>query len=197
LSVRNAILGLLAQRPRHGYELRAAFEALVGGEAIWDVKPAQIYTTLDRLEEGGLVAKEATEQNAGPERRIYDITALGRSELNTWFSTGIEGEHQRDEFFIKLMLSIEDEKAEPAKVIQSQRSELYKQLHELTNRRNGADPKKELARIFSLDKMIMHLEADLKWLDLLDARLDEIRKQPIPQPELRQRGRPRKSKDGR
>jgi DNA-binding PadR family transcriptional regulator len=51
MSVRNAILGLLAQRPRHGYELRAAFEALVGGEAIWEVKPAQIYTTLARLEE--------------------------------------------------------------------------------------------------------------------------------------------------
>ena len=192
MSVRNAILGLLAQRPRHGYELRAAFEALVGGEDIWDVKPAQIYTTLDRLEEGGLVAEEATEQDAGPEKRIYGLTAQGRSELNEWFATGIEGEHQRDEFFIKLMLSIDDQKADPYQVIQAQRSQLYKQLHELTNHRNAADPKKELARIFSLDKMIMHLEADLKWLDILDSRLDEIRKQPLPQPELRPRGRPRK-----
>jgi hypothetical protein len=43
-----------------------------------------------------------------------------------------------------------------------------------------------------LDKLIMHLEADLKWLDLLEARLDDIRKQPVPQPEPRPRGRPRK-----
>ena len=192
MSVRNAILGLLAQRPRHGYELRAAFEALVGGEAIWDVKPAQIYTTLDRLEESGLVAETQSGQDGGPEKRIYGLTAQGRSELNDWFATGIEGEHQRDEFFIKLMLSIDDEKADPYKVIQAQRSELYKQLHELTNHRNNADPTKELARIFSLDKMIMHLEADLKWLDILDSRLDEIRKQPLPQPELRPRGRPKK-----
>jgi DNA-binding PadR family transcriptional regulator len=195
LSVRNAILGLLAQRPRHGYELRAAFEALVGGEDIWDVKPAQIYTTLDRLEEGGLVAEEATEQDAGPEKRIYGLTTRGRSELNDWFDSGVEGEHQRDEFFIKLMLSIDDEKADPYKVIQAQRSELYKELHELTNHRNDANPKKELARIFSLDKMIMHLEADLKWLDILDSRLDDIRKQPLPQPEVRPRGRPRKQKE--
>jgi DNA-binding PadR family transcriptional regulator len=193
LSVRNAILGLLAQQPRHGYELRAAFEALVGGEAIWDVKPAQIYTTLDRLEDSGLVDQRASGQEGGPEKHIYGITEKGREELNAWFSTGIEGEHQRDEFFIKLMLSIDDEKAEPAKVIQAQRSELYKQLHELTNHRNQANPKMELARIFALDKMIMHLEADLKWLDLLDARLDEIRKQPVPQPELRPRGRPKKN----
>ena len=54
MSVRNAILGLLAQKPRHGYELHAAFSAVVG-EATWDVKPAQIYTTLERLEESGLV----------------------------------------------------------------------------------------------------------------------------------------------
>ena len=55
MSVRNAILGLLADHPRHGYELRAAFEALAGGEALWSVKPAQVYTTLARLEELSLI----------------------------------------------------------------------------------------------------------------------------------------------
>ena len=78
MSVRNAILGLLAQRPRHGYELRAAFEALIGGEEIWEVKPAQIYTTLARLEDGGLVTQESVDQDGGPERRIYGITRRGR-----------------------------------------------------------------------------------------------------------------------
>ena len=71
-SVRNAILGLLAQRPRHGYQLHAAFEALVGGEENWEVKPAQVYTTLSRLEEGGLVAQTTVEQDGGPLKRIYD-----------------------------------------------------------------------------------------------------------------------------
>lgn len=192
MSVRNALLGLLAQRPRHGYELRAAFEALVGGEEIWDVKPAQIYTTLARLEEGGLVTEEGLEQAGGPEKRIYGLTSEGRSELNHWFASSVSEEHQRDEFFIKLMLSIDDEKADPYKVIQAQRSALYQQLHAVTARRNTANPRSELAQIFLLDKMIMHLEADLKWLDLLEARLDDIRKQPVPQPEPRPRGRPRK-----
>jgi DNA-binding PadR family transcriptional regulator len=49
LSVRNAILGLLAQKSRHGYELHSAF-SIVMGDAAWDVKQAQIYTTLERLE---------------------------------------------------------------------------------------------------------------------------------------------------
>ena len=64
MSVRHAVLGLLVQRPRHGYELRAAIQALVGSKENWDVKPAQIYTTLTRLGQGGLVAEDGMEQAA-------------------------------------------------------------------------------------------------------------------------------------
>jgi hypothetical protein len=39
----------------------------------------------------------------------------------------------------------------------------------------------------------MHLEADLKWLDLIEARFDDIQRQPVPQPELKRRGRPKKT----
>lgn len=193
MSVRNALLGLLTQRPRHGYELRAAFEALVGGEENWDVKPAQVYTTLTRLEESGLVAEEAVEQEGGPEKRIYAITPAGRAELETWFTSGVEREHQRDEFFIKLMLSLATDGANPRRVIQTQRATLYQKLHDITAQRRRADPKTELAYILLLDKTVMHLEADLRWLDMVEARFDEVKQQPLPQPEVKPRGRPRKA----
>lgn len=191
MTVRHAILGLLAQHPRHGYDLHIAFEAIAGGSEVWAVQPAQIYTTLSRLQDQGLVR----EQQAGPpDRRVYAITLKGRSELNDWFASGVEAGHQHDEFFVKLMLSIDDERADPYQVIQAQRSELYKRLHAWTTRRSTSDPRRELAQVFLLDKLIMHLEADLKWLDLLEGRLDEIRRQPLPKPELRGRGRPKKEK---
>jgi DNA-binding PadR family transcriptional regulator len=192
MSVRNAILGLLAQRPRHGYELRAAFTALVGGEDIWEVKPAQIYNTLTRLEESGLVILAGVEQDGGPEKRVYGLTPQGEAELAAWFATGVAGEHQRDEFFIKLMLSLATDEANPYRVIQAQRNKLYQELHKQTTRRNQTDPRRELAQIFLLDKSIMYLEADLRWLDLLEARLDDIRRQPMPEPQLKPRGRPKK-----
>ena len=106
MSVRHAVLGFLIQRPRHGYELRAAFEALVGGKQNWEVKPAQIYSTLTRLQQGGLVSEEGVEQDAGPEKRIYAITTEGLKTLQEWFAGSIEPEHQRDEFFIKLMIGL-------------------------------------------------------------------------------------------
>jgi len=146
MSVRNAILGLLADHPRHGYELRAAFEALVGGEGVWSVKPAQVYTTLARLKEGGLVAQDSVEQDGGPEKRVYSLTPHGRAELGEWFDTGVATEHHRDEFFVKLMVSLYSDGVDPYQVIRAQRSRLYQDLHALTTRRNATDARRELAR---------------------------------------------------
>jgi DNA-binding MarR family transcriptional regulator len=175
--------------------LRAAFEALVGGEENWDVKPAQIYTTLARLEEGGLVRKEGVEQDAGPEKRIYSLTPEGQKQLDAWFASGVEEDHQRDEFFVKLMLSMNVGGADPYRVIQAQRASLYQSLHDATERRGRLDPRTELSRILLLDKNSMHIEADLRWLDMIEARLDEMRRQPRPLPESRPRGRPRKARE--
>jgi DNA-binding PadR family transcriptional regulator len=172
--------------------LLTAFEALVGGKKIWDVKPAQIYTTLARLEERGLVREEGKDQAAGPEKRVYAITPEGEKELAVWFAGGVEEERQRDEFFVKLMLSLDAEGADPGKVIQAQRVTLFQELHDLTERRNGADPRKELATIILLDKILMHVEADLRWLDMVEARLEEMGRQKAPLPPARPRGRPRR-----
>jgi DNA-binding PadR family transcriptional regulator len=193
MSVGHAILALLAQRPRHGYDLRAAFEAAAGGEENWELKPAQVYTTLTRLERGGLVTELAVEQDAGPEKRIYAITPDGRTALREWFAEGTRPEHQRDAFFLKLMLALVSGAADPYRVIGVQRTLLYRELHALTNQRSRLDPKRQLARLLLLDKAAMQLEADLRWLEMTEVRLDEVRRQPLPEPEARQRGRPKRN----
>jgi hypothetical protein len=58
--------------------------------------------------------------------------------------------------------------------------------------RDGSNPKTDLAHILLLDQAIMHVEADLRWLEVIEARLDEVRRQPLPTPEPRPRGRPKK-----
>jgi DNA-binding PadR family transcriptional regulator len=193
LPVRHAILGLLAQRPRYGYELRAALVAVVGGEQNWDVKPAQIYTTFARLEQANLIVEERVEQDAGPEKRIYDITPAGRGELDKWFASGVQREHQRDEVYIKLMIAMASGVAEPYALLRTQRRHLYQELHDITLQRGQIDPKSELSKILLLEQAAMHLEADLRWLDMFESRLDEIRRQPLPEPEVKVRGRPRKN----
>lgn len=193
MSVRHAILGLLAQKPRHGYELRAAFEAVVGGDANWDVKPAQVYTTLERLEEAGLVERTSDlGEGDEPARRVYALTGPGRAALAEWFADGVTPEHQRDEFFVKLMVGLVSGQADPGRLIQTQRAHLFRELHAATAQRDAYDPRTEMAQILLLDKSIMHLEADLRWLDITEQRLEEVKGQPMPEPELRRRGRPKK-----
>ncbi len=194
MSVRNALLGLLAQRARHGYELHAAFEAVVGGKQNWEVKPAQIYTTLNRLEKGGLIIEESVTQAGGPAKLIYAITPNGLEVLANWLAAPVAGQHRRDEFFLKLMLCLATGVSDPYKLIYTQRTNLYRELHAITARRSQADPKTELAHIMLLDRVSMHLEADLHWLEMVETRLDEIRRQPVPEPEARPRGRPPKKK---
>jgi len=193
MSVRFGILGLLAQKPRHGYELRAAFEAVVGGDANWEVKPAQIYTTLERLEEAGLVERSSDlGEGDEPSRRVYAVTRSGCEALAEWFANGVTPEHQRDEFFVKLMIGLTSGEANPRKVIRTQRSHLLQELHSATALRDSYDKKSAMAQILLLDKAIMHLEADLRWLDMAEMRLDEVKRQLIPEPEMRPRGRPKK-----
>ena len=193
MTVKHGILGLLALQPRYGYELRAAFLAVVGGEQNWDVKPAQIYSTLARLEEAGLVKAMGGRKNRNPEKRVFTITALGRRELERWFEVNEPPDHQRDGTYLKMVLSLATGLVDSRKIISRERAMLYQELHRATARRSEADPKSELALILLLDKSVMHLEADLRWLDMLEARLDEIKDQPVARPELRPRGRPRKT----
>jgi DNA-binding PadR family transcriptional regulator len=193
MSVRHALLGLISQRPRHGYELRAALEALVGGQQNWDLKASQVYTTLTRLQEGGLISEQAVEQDGGPERRIYAITPAGRAVLAEWLTTPVATTPQRDELYLKLVLSLVSEGADAHGLIYAQRSSLYRALHALTAQRAQADPKRDLARILLLDQAVMHVEADLRWLDMVEARMDDVARQPLPEPVSRPRGRPPKS----
>jgi DNA-binding PadR family transcriptional regulator len=193
VSVKFALLGLLAEKPCHGYELHAAFEALVGGDSYWDLKPAQVYSTLERLREAMLVecASDLGQGNE-PSRRIYALTPQGYQALDEWYTCGILPEHQRDEFYIKLMVSLVSGYGDPYRILITQRSFIYQRMHAVTNQRNELDSQVELAQVLLLDKSIMYLEADLRWLDMIEARLDDIMRQPKPRPEIRPRGRPKK-----
>ena len=194
MSVRNALLGLLIDQPRYGYELHAAFEALVGGRENWEINIGQIYMTLGRLEKSGLIAPEGATNGEEPGKQVYSLTEAGRQELIEWLTAPVIVQHQRDEFYLKLMISLATGVTDPYQMLYTQRTTLYRELHEITERRSEANPQIELAYIFLLDRSIMYFEADLRWLDMVEARLDEIRRQPVPKPGLRPRGRPAKDK---
>jgi DNA-binding PadR family transcriptional regulator len=72
--VRLAILSLLADGPKHGYQLMKEMKDRSGG--IYNASAGSVYPTLQQLEDEGLI--EATQQNG---RRVYHLTDAGRDEL--------------------------------------------------------------------------------------------------------------------
>jgi len=72
-----AILGLLVEQPRHGYEIEQVITKR--GMREWtDLGFSSIYYVLGRLEQAGLVTARATPAaGRGPSRRVHTVTPAG------------------------------------------------------------------------------------------------------------------------
>jgi DNA-binding PadR family transcriptional regulator len=95
-----ALLGLLARRPRTGYELSQALRAPVG--YFWTASHSQIYPELARLE-GERLAASTVVPGPGPrDSKRYAITRAGRAALAEWATIPVIAEQSRNEELLKI-----------------------------------------------------------------------------------------------
>ncbi len=100
MSLRYALLGLLAEEPASGYDLARKFERNLRRYA-WHAQHSQIYPELNRLAADG----PATVVEEGPRgRRTYAITDTGRVELRRWVLDPNDEPVVRNEHVLKLFL---------------------------------------------------------------------------------------------
>jgi DNA-binding PadR family transcriptional regulator len=167
MSIRQGILAMLAEGPRHGYQLRVEFEERTG--STWPLNVGQVYTTLSRLERDGLVVALDGEET----QKRYALTAIGRAELDTWFTTPVHREDRpRDELAIKLAMAADLPEAELQEVVQVQRTETMRALQDYTRLRRATEGDGEdLAWAMVLDSLIFATEAEIRWLDACEQRL--------------------------
>jgi poly-beta-hydroxybutyrate-responsive repressor len=76
-----ALLLLLRDRPRHGYELLELLPQVTAEDAV-DV--GNLYRALRALEEDGVVTSEWSADLPGPAKRTYTLTDEGRRLLDAW-----------------------------------------------------------------------------------------------------------------
>jgi PadR family transcriptional regulator, regulatory protein AphA len=101
MSLTHAILGFLASGPKSGYTLKVeCFDVSVNH--FWPADQAQIYRTLDKLAEGGLVESQLKIQTDRPNSKIYHITETGRAELLRWLMQDHPMPDHREAFLIQL-----------------------------------------------------------------------------------------------
>jgi PadR family transcriptional regulator AphA len=100
MSLRHAVLGLLAVEPATGYELTRKFERSLGNA--WHASHSQIYPELARLADAGWV--EVLSEGARGSR-TYAVTPEGREELRRWLVEVEPSRVQRNESAVRLFFT--------------------------------------------------------------------------------------------
>jgi PadR family transcriptional regulator AphA len=113
MSLRHAVLGLLAAQPSSGYELTRRFDVSLANA--WHASHSQIYPELARLEEAGMV--EVVGEGAR-NSRTFGITGAGREELRRWLVETEPNRAQRNETAVRWFLLALLEPAERRAVLE-------------------------------------------------------------------------------
>jgi DNA-binding PadR family transcriptional regulator len=168
MSLGHTILGLLERQPRHGYDIKRAYDERFGHDRA--LHYGQVYATLSRLLKNGLVEVDAVEAGDGPERKRYTITAAGVTDVERWLSRPEPPEpYLQSTLYTKVVLALLTGRP-AAGILDAQRGEHLRLMRELTRRK----PHGGLADQLVCDHALFHLEADLRWLELTAARLAEL-----------------------
>jgi DNA-binding PadR family transcriptional regulator len=169
MSVSRTLLGLLEPRSQHGYTLRQRYDVWFGNTR--PLKSAQVYSTLHRLARDGYVDLADVESGDGPDRRVYAITRAGVCELDRWLDEPEVPDvaATRRVLFAKVVIALSSGRpAEP--MLNRQRQAHLARMRDMRAARQGGDLLLQLDADFEM----YHLDADLKWIDGAQARLDRL-----------------------
>ena len=170
VSVRHAMLALLAEGPKYGLQLRQEFESRTGD--VWPLNVGQVYLTLQRLERDGLIESDG-EGNEGPQK-AYRITRRGHRELTAWLRTPPDlTPPPRDELVIKVLIALRLPGIDVVELLQVHRRSVVELMQRYTYIKAEAAPD-DLSLALVADAELFRLEAIVRWLDATDARLRQL-----------------------
>jgi DNA-binding PadR family transcriptional regulator len=157
-----AILGLLREEPRHGYELKRA----LGDLGFWQVSFGSLYPALRRLEKRGFIRAAKGEGR----RKAYRITQPGRERFGKMLAEAGDGSDRG--FQLRLAFLGYLEQPRRLGVLENRRTMLQERLHGARDsfrgaRRSATSP--DRYRMALMERRVRSTEADIAWLDELIA----------------------------
>ena len=178
MSVRHALLALLAEGPKYGLQLREEFVERTG--EVWPLNVGQVYTTLQRLERDGLVESDDA-ADPGPQKG-FRITEGGEQELAGWLRTPPDlAAPPRDELVIKVLVAVRIPGVNVHDVIQVHRRYLVELMQQWT-RLKEAEADSDLGLALVIDAELFRLDSVIRWLDAADGRLRRASLEPAGEP---------------
>ena len=167
MSVAHVLLGLLAEGPAHGYDLKRAHDTRFPGTR--PLAFGQVYAALAKLEREELVEVVETGRDGGPDRTTYALTEHGASHLTTWLEeTEPAGRYAADDLVRKTVTALRLGR-DAVGFLAGQRRVHLAAMKELVALQSATDQVE--ARIV-IDRTIEHLDADLRWLTNAASRME-------------------------
>ncbi len=168
-----AILGLLREQPRHGYELRRQLADF----GFWSVSFGSLYPALRRLERKGLIEAAGTSGR----RKSYEVTEAGRDAFAEMMADSTDDGDEERAFNLRLAFFRYLEPEDRLGVLERRRAQLVERLARgrASLRRTASRTKERMDR-YTLSLMehgVRTAEADIAWLDeLIETERDERRR---------------------
>ena len=103
MNYRYFVLGLLAQRPMSGYDIKCCFESF--GWLIHGPSFGSLYPMLHTLLEQEYLTVEVIEGESGLSRKVYTITEIGRQAFDKWIDESLEADKSLKTFLMHLMVA--------------------------------------------------------------------------------------------
>ena len=174
MALKEGLLCLLAAGDSHGYELKSRLEATTADT--WRINIGQIYTTLQRLERDGLASRSETDGG----RVVYSLTGAGRRVASEWMASPVDlAAAGRDEISLKILVALRSGVDDPRRVVERQRGSTMALLQDYTRLKpDEADEADEIGWLLHLDRLIFSAEAELRWLDRVESRLESMAEPP-------------------
>ncbi|XRQ06507.1 PadR family transcriptional regulator [Actinomadura welshii] len=164
------LLALLAERAKHGYELKREHDERLPG-----AKPlpyGQVYSTLQRLERDGFVSVAGVVQESGPARTLYELTPAGGEKMRAWLAaTEKPLPYAGGALFARVIMALVAG-GDARTALDRQRAAHLERMRELT--RDKTDPGASAAAVLAADYALLHLDADLRWMELALRRLTDL-----------------------
>jgi DNA-binding PadR family transcriptional regulator len=177
MSLEYAILGFLNYHPYSGYDLKKIFDTSV--RHFWPADQSQIYRTLSRLAEQGLLELEKVPQQARPDRKVYHITPAGREALLSWLAGWPAVDEPRSAPLIQVFFAgqLTDEQilakfegfAAIMRIVLSQYDQVTDQIKPF--QQEITSPREHFFWLLTLENGVRSMRANLEWAESVIERI--------------------------
>ena len=158
------VLGLLAQRDRHGYELKRILDQQV--QPLLDVGPGTLYYTLQRLEARDRIVPIFTGRVRGrPKRTTYQITTAGRAYLGELLDRTLRDLACPVQIPLALIFMGAIDPGEFLQALQHRRAVLQRTCEDLQKTFAGRDGQTEFPMRWLARYSEQYCRMELEWLD--------------------------------